>query len=221
VVVFTALFLLARLKERFPAARGSSGHRLFISAFMIASKVICDDTYSNKSWCIVGQNLYTLKEVNQMEREMCSYLEWLLHVEAPELETFTQRVKKEYGPDCGPNPPQWVSTPAAAAPMAAPAPITPVESVAPRQAAIAPTQSYPSPTSSPPTPSRSNQSSPETSDEECLTPPSGDDQVAIAHPSTGHSSMMNTDTTIKAKAITSTSVNPTDPSFAFAGPTIW
>ena len=52
---------------------------------MIASKVICDDTYSNKSWCIAGQNLYTLKEVNQMEREMCSYLEWLLRVEALEL----------------------------------------------------------------------------------------------------------------------------------------
>jgi hypothetical protein len=30
---------------RFSAARGSSGHRLFISASMITSKVICDDTY--------------------------------------------------------------------------------------------------------------------------------------------------------------------------------
>jgi hypothetical protein len=45
VVVFTALFLLVRLKEKFLAARRSSGNRLFISAFMIASKVICDDTY--------------------------------------------------------------------------------------------------------------------------------------------------------------------------------
>ncbi|KAG1901569.1 uncharacterized protein F5891DRAFT_950416, partial [Suillus fuscotomentosus] len=26
------------------------GHCLFISTFMLASKVICDDTYSNKSW---------------------------------------------------------------------------------------------------------------------------------------------------------------------------
>jgi hypothetical protein len=25
-----------------------------------------------------------------MEREMCSYLQWLLHVEAPKLEAFTQ-----------------------------------------------------------------------------------------------------------------------------------
>lgn len=233
VVVFTALFLLARLKERFPAARGSSGHRLFISAFMIASKVICDDTYSNKSWCIVGQNLYTLKEVNQMEREMCSYLEWLLHVEGPELEAFTQRVKKEYGPDCGPVPPQWVSTPVAVAPVASTS-----TSTAPQLASVDATssstarqnsmgsalaQSYPSPgPSSPPTPSRSNESSPETSDEECLTPPSGDDQGAIAH-SSSHGNMMNTDSAIKSKPVTSIShhQHTTDPSFAFAGPTVW
>lgn len=59
---------------------------------MIASKVICDDNYSNMSWCIAGQNLYTLKE-----REMCLYLEWLLDVEGPELKALSQRIKK-YGP---------------------------------------------------------------------------------------------------------------------------
>lgn len=77
-VTLTALLLLRRLKTRFPAARGSSGHRLFISAFMIASKVVCDDTYSNQSWCTVGQKMFSLKEMNQMEREMCGYLEWNL-----------------------------------------------------------------------------------------------------------------------------------------------
>ncbi|KAH9021012.1 hypothetical protein EDB85DRAFT_1872108, partial [Lactarius pseudohatsudake] len=37
----------------------TSGHRLFISAFMLASKIICDDTYSNKSWCRTSISLYT------------------------------------------------------------------------------------------------------------------------------------------------------------------
>ena len=54
-VTFTALYLLQHLKAPFPAIKGSSGHRLPISASMLASKIICDDTYSNKSWCIVGQ----------------------------------------------------------------------------------------------------------------------------------------------------------------------
>jgi hypothetical protein len=54
--------------------------------------------------------LYMLKEVNQMEREMCSYLEWTLHVEAAELEAFSQHVRKEYGKDCPAVPPQWVAS---------------------------------------------------------------------------------------------------------------
>ncbi|KAF4599926.1 hypothetical protein EYR40_007032 [Pleurotus pulmonarius] len=102
-VTFAALVLLQRLKARFPTARGSSGHRLFISAFMIASKVICDDTYSNKSWSIVAQGMFTLREINQMEREMCSYLDWELTVDNPILANFETMVKRDFrGP--GPYP---------------------------------------------------------------------------------------------------------------------
>jgi len=61
--------------------------------------MVCEDTYSNKSWCVVGQNLYMLKECNQMEHEMCSYLEWIFHMKAAELEAFMERVRKEYGKD--------------------------------------------------------------------------------------------------------------------------
>lgn len=87
-VTHQALFLLKRLKSRFPAARGSSGHRLFISALMLASKSTCDDTYSNKSWTIVGQGLFSLREVNQMERELFGYLGFRVNVEIEELDDF-------------------------------------------------------------------------------------------------------------------------------------
>ena len=95
-VVFAGLILLQRLKARFPSAKGSSGHRLFISAYMIASKVICDDTYSNKSWTIVAQGLFTLREINQMEREMCSYLDWELNVDSETMSRFERAVKKDF-----------------------------------------------------------------------------------------------------------------------------
>ena len=82
-IVYARLGLvLLRLKARFPSAKGSSGHRLSTSAYMIASKVICDDTYSNKSWTIAAQGLFTLREINQMEHEMCSYLDWELNVDS-------------------------------------------------------------------------------------------------------------------------------------------
>ncbi|KAI5986857.1 hypothetical protein EDD15DRAFT_2199916 [Pisolithus albus] len=95
-VTFAALVLLQRLKARFPTARGSSGHRLFISAFMLASKVICDDTYSNKSWSIVAQGMFQLREINQMEREMCQYLEWELNVDPLTLSEFEAMVRKDF-----------------------------------------------------------------------------------------------------------------------------
>ncbi|KAJ7869483.1 hypothetical protein B0H14DRAFT_3579877 [Mycena olivaceomarginata] len=91
-------FITYRLKARFHIARGPSGHRPFISAFMIASKVICDDTYSNKLWSIVAQGMFTLREINQMEHEMCNYLDWELAVDNPILGNFEAMVQRDFPP---------------------------------------------------------------------------------------------------------------------------
>jgi hypothetical protein len=64
---------------------------------MIASKVICDDTYSNQSWVIVAQNMFALQEINQMERELCAYLEWNLNVQGEEVVEFEARIRSEHG----------------------------------------------------------------------------------------------------------------------------
>ena len=68
-MTFTVLYLLQCFKACFPATKGSSSLCLFISAFILASKIICDDTYSNKSWCIIGQGMFALWKINQMEQE--------------------------------------------------------------------------------------------------------------------------------------------------------
>lgn len=100
-VTFTALVLLQRLKAHFPTAHGSSGRRLFLTAFMIASKVICDAKYFNKSWLTVGQGMFQLHEINRMEREMCQYLDWELNVEPDTLKEFEDMVRKDFA---GPGP---------------------------------------------------------------------------------------------------------------------
>ncbi|KAI0753096.1 hypothetical protein C8Q80DRAFT_1096589 [Daedaleopsis nitida] len=148
-VTFAALYLLQRLKARFPAARGSSGHRLFISAFMIASKVICDDTYSNKSWSIVGQGMFALREINQMEREMCSYLEWQLNIEPSALKEFEQKVRRDFK-GLGPYPTYVLPSPAPS-PMPSTTPYTaPSNGIAPTPSFAARSQHPPS--TSPPKP---------------------------------------------------------------------
>ena len=70
---------------------------------MIASKVICDTTYNNKSWFIVAQGIFSLREINKMEREMCLYLDWDVTVDNTILAKFTAVVVRDFrGP--GPYP---------------------------------------------------------------------------------------------------------------------
>ncbi|KDQ13592.1 hypothetical protein BOTBODRAFT_33598, partial [Botryobasidium botryosum FD-172 SS1] len=230
-VTFAALFLLNRLKGRFPAARGSSGHRLFISAFMIASKIICDDTYSNKSWCVVGQGMFSLREINQMEREMCAYLEWVLTVPKEELEVFEAELKKEYGADRSPKtmlpivtasslptPPRSaagsVVSLAAAAGLATP-PMDSMDSM-PRAAHHHSSPSddklaYPSPEASPISlsPSHSDSSTPASST--CQTPPSVESSSPMTEPDSAMPKSIKTGGRTVPRIVR-------DPSFAFAAP---
>ncbi|KAG8734375.1 hypothetical protein FRC10_011755 [Ceratobasidium sp. 414] len=148
-VMFCALYLLSRLKNRFPAARGSSGYCLYITAFMVACKVICDGSYLNRSWYVVGQGMFTLREINLMEREMCDYLEWVLNIKPEDLRDFEAMVRKEYD-----------SASPAPAPVAVPIPRQPAK---PRKQPVAnctDANPYPSPISTSPSPSHSNSTSP-------------------------------------------------------------
>lgn len=63
---------------------------------MIASKVIYDDTYSNKSSGIVGQGMFQLREVNQMEHGMCQYFDWEFIAEPQTLHAFENIFRKDF-----------------------------------------------------------------------------------------------------------------------------
>ena len=40
--------------------------------------------------------MFALREINQMEREMCSYLEWQLNVDPTELREFEHKVRRDF-----------------------------------------------------------------------------------------------------------------------------
>ncbi|KDE09624.1 hypothetical protein MVLG_00031 [Microbotryum lychnidis-dioicae p1A1 Lamole] len=100
-IIYQALLLLSRLKARYPSARGTSTspHRLFLSSLMLSSKISMDDTYSNKSWQVVGQGLFSLREVNQMERELFAFLGWNVVVRDEELAAWVTEVVEPYKVD--------------------------------------------------------------------------------------------------------------------------
>ena len=47
-IAYHTLFLLSRLKLRNPTAPYTFGHHLFLTGYIPSSKIIHDDTYSNK-----------------------------------------------------------------------------------------------------------------------------------------------------------------------------
>ncbi|KAI1791235.1 hypothetical protein LXA43DRAFT_1142920 [Ganoderma leucocontextum] len=115
-VTFAALYLLQRLRTRCPGSNGASGHRVFITVFMVASKVVLDGTYSNKAWSAAAQDMFPLKDLNQMEREVLRLLEWRLKIDPIELVEFSAKVQRDFkGP--GPYPRTYV------VPAPAPSPI--------------------------------------------------------------------------------------------------
>ena len=86
----------ADIKAQFPAICDFSGHHLFISAFMLTSKVICDNTYFNKFWSIISQGIFSLREINQMKCEIYSYLKWQLNIDLSQLWDFESKVWQDF-----------------------------------------------------------------------------------------------------------------------------
>jgi hypothetical protein len=52
-------------------------------------------------WSIVGQGMFQLWEISQMEQEMCQYLDWKLNVKPSILKEFKDMVDKDFADwDC-------------------------------------------------------------------------------------------------------------------------
>lgn len=89
-VALSSMILLQRLKSRYPNAKGSSGHRLWLAAIMITNKMFNDDSFTNQSWYIASQEIFSQREVNAVERELFGYLSCDVRVEYQEIVKFTK-----------------------------------------------------------------------------------------------------------------------------------
>lgn len=85
----TSLVYLARLGARLPpwaTYTPCSGHRIFLASVMVAAKVLNDMRPKNKQWTryavVKGYPWFefTLRDVNLMERQFLSLLDWDIQV---------------------------------------------------------------------------------------------------------------------------------------------
>lgn len=65
---------------------------------MIAAKIVCDDTYSNRIWVMIGlwQGMFQWREIYGMERDMFGFLQWNMHVVPEDLRSFEREVREIY-----------------------------------------------------------------------------------------------------------------------------
>lgn len=95
-VSFYALFLLLKLKAKYPRATYQSGHRLFLISFMLAAKLTQDNAYANMAWRDIGMYIFPLEHLNEMERNMCKYLDWNFNVDPMVFRRFERAIRKKY-----------------------------------------------------------------------------------------------------------------------------
>ncbi|ORY45193.1 hypothetical protein BCR33DRAFT_697317 [Rhizoclosmatium globosum] len=83
-----ALVLVRRLaaKIRQPAkGLPCSRHRIFLASLIIAVKYNTDAPIKNKSWVPLAGNMFSIQEINLMERQLLSLLDYKVHITAKEL----------------------------------------------------------------------------------------------------------------------------------------
>ncbi|KAM5542963.1 hypothetical protein V8D89_003347 [Ganoderma adspersum] len=95
--VFSALYLLQRLKGRFPAAidcDGMAGHRMFLPALRIVSQ--SQSRASTDYWVDVGGGLFHRDQVDGAERDLRRFLGNYVEIDPAALREFGRRVRRDF-----------------------------------------------------------------------------------------------------------------------------
>ncbi|CAG8441584.1 8122_t:CDS:2 [Cetraspora pellucida] len=78
-------------------ARGDfdTPYKIFLSAILVASKYLSDQSLQNKTIADITDGLYTVKDINTMERSFLGMLKYDLWVDRHEVENFLDQHRVE------------------------------------------------------------------------------------------------------------------------------
>eukprot|EP01136_Pigoraptor_vietnamica_P010351 Opistho-1_new@47870 len=95
--VLAGLMWIERLKARYPRAEGGEkcGHRLFLVALIVASKMFADGPKSSRDWSAVS-GVFDSAELERMEDEFLTFLQDDIRISTAAFEEF---VSKRLGTD--------------------------------------------------------------------------------------------------------------------------
>ena len=88
--LLTAAVYLQRLRKVLPRDAqgvGSTAHRIFLACLILSAKNHNDSSPLNKHWTKYSDGLFTLQDVNLMERQLLQLLQWNVRVSETDLKT--------------------------------------------------------------------------------------------------------------------------------------
>ncbi len=86
--LMSSMIYLLRLKSKLPLnAKGlpCTIHRIFLACLIVAAKNLNDSSPMNKHWAKYTNGLFTVDELNLMERQLLALLDWNLNIETQDL----------------------------------------------------------------------------------------------------------------------------------------
>ncbi|KAG9287025.1 hypothetical protein G9A89_022989 [Geosiphon pyriformis] len=98
MTMVVGLIYVHRLKKTLPStARGDfdTPYRIFLSAILVASKYLSDHSLQNRNMAHITGGLYTVKDVNTMERSFLGLLKYNLWVDVEEVKMFLEKHRVE------------------------------------------------------------------------------------------------------------------------------
>ncbi|KAK2944759.1 hypothetical protein BLNAU_20292 [Blattamonas nauphoetae] len=96
--IIQTCILLEKIHLAYPSLHFSNMNirRLFLVGAMVISKVYEDITYRNKDWAVISSGSFVLEQINQMEVELLSLLDFYICITPEEYSTFVTYLYTEY-----------------------------------------------------------------------------------------------------------------------------
>ncbi|CUA77833.1 hypothetical protein RSOLAG22IIIB_06820 [Rhizoctonia solani] len=99
-----AMYLLWRMKSKHPEFKFAHGHGMYLAALGLAAKMTGRNDPSSESWSMIGQWIFSAKQLEVDQERLCELLNWKFEIDPEEMAMVMEHVRRGEQPDVEPIP---------------------------------------------------------------------------------------------------------------------